>query len=102
MNDGPRLLIALVAGGLIGAVFYGGLWWTVARGVSSKRPATWFLTSLMVRMAIAILGFYAVSNGSWMRLVACLLGFVVARVIVTQLAGAPPKAAIGSTKEGCP
>jgi F1F0 ATPase subunit 2 len=56
----------------------------------------------MVRMAIAILGFYAVSSGNWVRLVACLLGFVVARVIVTQLAGAPPKAAIGSTKEGCP
>jgi F1F0 ATPase subunit 2 len=30
------------AGLLLGAIFFGGLWWTVRKGVSSKRPALWF------------------------------------------------------------
>ena len=72
-------MLALVAGVLLGAVFFGGLWWTVRKGVSSKRPALWFFGSLLLRMSIALAGFYFVSGGHWERLLVCLLGFVVAR-----------------------
>ena len=37
-------------GGLLGTMFFGGLWWTVRTGVSSQRPALWFLGSLVLRM----------------------------------------------------
>jgi hypothetical protein len=32
-----------------------------------------------------MVGFYLVSGNHWERLVACLLGFVVARIVVTRL-----------------
>jgi F1F0 ATPase subunit 2 len=76
---------AWVAGGLLGAIFFGGLWWTVRQGVSSPRPALWFLGSLLLRMSIALAGFYFIGRGHGERLVVCLLGFVMARLVVTWL-----------------
>ena len=38
------LVSAWMAGCFLGAIFYGGLWWTVRRGVTSARPALWFFT----------------------------------------------------------
>ena len=89
MNDTTALVSAWVAGGVLGAVFYGGLWWTVRTGVSSPRPALWFLGSLLLRMSIALAGFYLVGRGHWERLVGCLLGFVMARLIVMWLTRSP-------------
>jgi len=82
MNEPSNLAAAMAAGALLGAMFYGGLWWTVRRGISSSRAAAWFLGSLLVRMGIALAGFHLVSGGRWERLLACLLGFVVARLVV--------------------
>ena len=64
---------------------FGGLYLTVRQGVSSQSPALWFFGSLVARMGIALAGLYFASDGSWQRLVACLLGFVVARLVVTWL-----------------
>ena len=75
----------LAAGLVLGAFFFGGLWWTVSRGVSARRPALWFLGSLLVRMGLALAGFYFVARNSWQRWLLCLLGFVVARILVHWL-----------------
>ena len=83
------LVLALVAGVLLGAIFFGGLWWTVRKGVSSKQPALWFFGSLLLRMSIALAGFYFVGRGHWERLLLCLLGFVMARLVVTWLTRPP-------------
>jgi F1F0 ATPase subunit 2 len=83
-----RLALALVTGVLLGAIFFGGLWWTVRKGVSSKQPALWFLGSVLLRTGIALAGFYFVARGHWERWLVCLLGFIMARVIVTRLARA--------------
>jgi len=85
MTNIPSLLTAWLAGGVLGAIFFGGLWWTIRRGVSSQRPALWFLGSLLARMSVALAGFYFVSGGHWERLVTCLLGFVTARLAVMRL-----------------
>lgn len=52
MNETLALLLAWVAGVLLGVIFFGSLWWTVRRGLSSKRPALWFLSSLLLRTSI--------------------------------------------------
>ncbi len=78
------LVLALLAGGLLGAFFFGGLWWTVQKGVMSRRPALWFVGSLLLRTSIILAGFHLVSQGHWSRLVICLLGFLIARVIVVK------------------
>ena len=85
MNEMLWLVISLAAGVAFGAFFFGGLWWTVRRGVSSKCAPLWFLASLLVRTAVVLIGFRVVSAWHWERLLACLLGFVLARVLVTGL-----------------
>ena len=85
MNEPLTLLLAALAGGLLGAIFFGGLWWTVRKGLTSKQPAFWFLGSMLLRTGIVLAGFYFVANQHMERLVACLLGFVIARLVVTQV-----------------
>ena len=85
MNDILRLLPALVGGFLLGAMFFGGLWWTVQKGMSSTQPALWFFGSLLLRTSITLAGFYVISDGHWEKLLACLLGFTIARMTVTRL-----------------
>ncbi len=89
MNDTLTLVLAWVAGAVLGAMFFGGLWWTVRKGVSSRRPALWFLGSQLVRMSLALAGMYFVSGGHFDRLLLCLLGFVMARLVVTWVAQSP-------------
>jgi F1F0 ATPase subunit 2 len=89
MNEILSLVMALLAGLLLGAIFFGGLWWTVQKGLSSRRPELWFLGSLLLRTSTAVSGFYFVSGGHWGRLLVCLLGFVIVRRIVMQLTRQP-------------
>ncbi len=89
MNDLLDLAPAGVAGLALGAVFFGGLWWTVRKGVASRHAAAWFLGSLVLRTAIVLAGFYFVAGEHWDRLLACLLGFTLARFLVTRFAGPP-------------
>jgi F1F0 ATPase subunit 2 len=85
MNESLTLVLAWVAGAGLGGTFFGGLWWTVRKGVSSQRPALWFFVSPLLRMGIALVGLYVVSGGHWERLLASFLGFVMARLVVTWL-----------------
>jgi len=89
MNDLLILSLAVVAGLLLGMIFFGGLWWTVRKGVFSKSPALWFLGSMLLRMGIVLAGFYFIGRGDWQRLVVCLLGFIIARIIVMRLTRTP-------------
>ncbi len=85
MSDALPLLLACAAGTGLGAVFFGGLWWTVRKAVSSTQPALWFAGSALLRTILALAGLYVVSGRQWGRLLACLLGFVMARTAVTWL-----------------
>lgn len=78
------LLFAIVAGALIGAVFFGGLWFTVQRGLQANRVALWVLISFLLRMGFALGGFYLVADGQWQRMLGCLLGFLLARTFISQ------------------
>ena len=93
MNDTLSLALAFATGVLLGAIFFGGLWWTVRKGLSSNQPALWFLGSLLLRSSLVLAGFYLVARGHWERVVVCLLGFVAARLIVTRLTRAAEKPA---------
>ena len=90
MSDVPALALAFVAGSMLGVLFFGGLWWTVLKGVTSDGPAFWFLGSLVLRTGAILAGFYLVAQGHWSRLVACLLGFVLARIIIVTRLSRPP------------
>ena len=85
MTESLSLVLALVTGVSLGALFFGGLWWTVRRMDSSKRPALLLFGSLLLRTSVALSGFYLIARGHWERLLVCLLGFVIARILVTLL-----------------
>ncbi len=85
MNDALTLILAWAAGLMLGALFFGGLWWTVHKAVSSSQPALWFFTSLLLRTGITLTGFYFVSAGHGDRLIACLVGFIIVRLVVLKL-----------------
>ena len=85
MNENLMLALALGVGSLLGAFFFGGLWWTVQKGVNAKHPALWFFSSMLLRTGITLTGFYEVSAGHWQRFLACLVGFVIVRFIVLRL-----------------
>ena len=76
---------ALLAGAALGWIFFAGLWWTVRRGAASPTPARWFFVSLILRTATVLLGFYLVGAGQPLRLGLCMLGFLLARVIVLRV-----------------
>ena len=85
MDNQMFALLAFPGGMLLGSVFYGGLWFTVQYGTVSKNPALWFLCSFILRIGISLCGFYFISGGNWQRLLICLAGFIIARVIITSL-----------------
>jgi F1F0 ATPase subunit 2 len=87
MNDVLYLMVACLAGMLLGGVFFGGLWWTVGKCLRTPHPAQWMLASGLFRMSVTLTGFYLVSAGQWQRLLACLVGFITARLVVTWLTG---------------
>ncbi len=85
MNEGLTWILAGLAGVVIGVVFFGGLWWTVQKVTSSSKGPFWFVGSFVIRMGVALGGFLLVADGHWQRVLACLVGFLVARVVVTRL-----------------
>jgi len=91
MSEISNLMMALLAGVLLGMIFYGGLWWTIRRSVPAKTLNVWLIGSFPFRAIIAVGGFYLVSRGDWRSLLVCLLGFLIARVCVTRLLRAPHK-----------
>jgi len=85
MNEISISILALIAGFVLGAFFFGGLWYTLKKSVTAKSPALWIIGGSLSRISIALIGFYYVSMGSWQRLVVCLFGFIAARVIVMRI-----------------
>ena len=73
MSEALTLILALLAGAVLGTIFFAGLWWTIQRGVSSKQPAVLFFFSLycgrVLRWLASILWRVAIGAGCWL---ACL------------------------------
>jgi F1F0 ATPase subunit 2 len=85
MSDIGPIIGALALGMFLGALFFGGLWWTVHRGLIAANPALWFGVSAVARMAMTLSGLYYVARLGWPSLVACLCGLLIARVATTRL-----------------
>ena len=84
MTDVLTLAFDLTAGLMLGAIFYGGLWWTVRR-VCAGAAGLWLVASFLLRSAVALAGFYAIARATWSGAIACLVGFFAARMVVTRI-----------------
>jgi F1F0 ATPase subunit 2 len=85
MNEVISLLPAFVAGVVLGVLFFGGLWLTIRIGLRSKKSALIFTASFILRMAIGLLGFYYVGANSWQKMLVCLGGFLLAKIVITRI-----------------
>lgn len=89
MSEFMHYALAWFVGLMLGGVFFGGLWWTVKVCVLEKRSTAWLLGSWLLRMGIALSGFYLVGREHWQHLLLCLLGFIMARGVVKWLTRLP-------------
>ena len=85
MNETTGILAAALAGMLLGVFFFGGLWWTIRKTLSSRLPALWFSGSFLARTAVTLVGFWFVTQGDWRRMAGCIAGFLGARLFVVRL-----------------
>ena len=75
----------LILGVALGAAYFGGLWWSVNRGLRAPNPAAWLMTSALLRMALLLGCFRLVLYGGWQDAVACGCGVLLARSAITQI-----------------
>ena len=85
MSEIGVIASALAAGMFLGVLFFGGLWWTVHRGLTAANPAIWFGLSALLRMAIILAALYYIARSGWPSLLVCLCGLLIARVVVARL-----------------
>jgi len=84
-----QLILSLVTGMLLGAIFFGGLWMTVQKLQEARRPWLLFLVSSLGRTAITIAGFWLIGiwlapTDQWQRILICLVGFIIVRHVFTR------------------
>jgi F1F0 ATPase subunit 2 len=84
---------ALVLGLLSGAIFFGGLWWTVRLGMAARSPAAWFSVSLLFRTCLIVAGFYYIAADGLQAVLLCMCGFLIARQAVNRLVRLPSRTA---------
>lgn len=84
MSEVLPLLFAFLAGMLLGGLFFGGLWWTVQKGLQSVNPGVWFINSFLVRTGATVTGFYFMGADSWQKLLLMLAGFIISRLLVSH------------------
>ena len=96
MIEPLKIGCAVLGGIALAAFFFIGLWWTVRRGVVSRQPALLFLCSMLLRTLVVVAGFYYLSLGDWRNLAGSLVGFVLARFVITRAisASSHPKASL--------
>ncbi|GAB2784284.1 ATP synthase subunit I [Rhabdobacter roseus] len=85
-------LISLAGGLVLGGLYFGGLWLTVKKALTARYPALWLLPSYVLRIGMALAGFYWLSAGAWPRLLVCVAGFLLVRVVSIRWVQANPAA----------
>ena len=84
-----QLFVSFITGTILGFLFFGGLWFTIKQLPKARHPWLLFLISAISRTLITLAGFWFVGiwlseTGRWQRMVACLLGFMIARYACTR------------------
>jgi F1F0 ATPase subunit 2 len=87
--------LALAGGLLTGALYFGGLWLTTRRVLRARNPALFLVGSYLVRACMTLALFYVFMDGSGMKLLVCLAGFLIMRqILVRHLGSAKNKPAL--------
>lgn len=73
---------AWLAGVLVGAAYFGALWFSVRGLISTPTAWAWWLPlTLVARVVLACLALYLLTGGDAQRLLIALLGLLTARAL---------------------
>jgi F1F0 ATPase subunit 2 len=86
MHEWTMLVLAGAAGIAAGTFFFAGLRWTVARALASSRTAWWLLGSFLLRLSLVLAVIDATAQDHWQRMLAALVGILIARAVVLRRA----------------
>jgi F1F0 ATPase subunit 2 len=81
----------IVAGGLLGCGYFGGLWLTVRHLPQRRRPERALLASFLIRVLVLMLAIHGMTGGAPHAVLSLMAGFLAARaawirvVAVTKL-----------------
>ena len=78
--------VSLIGGICLGVFYFGSLWLTVRRLITSRQPFQVALLSFCVRLAVLIVGCYILMDDSWERLLFTMAGFLMVRIAALRLA----------------
>ena len=88
-HDAILLVPVFAAGSGLGALFFGGLWWTVRLLLLARLPVLWLAGSLVLRFGVSLAGFVEIAGDQWQRWLACLAGFIAVRMLMGRLLPVP-------------
>ncbi|MGD2084517.1 MAG: ATP synthase subunit I [Chromatiales bacterium] len=84
-SDYALITLSAAAGLVLGAVYFLGLWVTVRRLPEAEHPMVLLGISLVTRMSVLLTGLWLIGrDGHWERLVAAMVGVVLARFLVMR------------------
>jgi len=81
------LVLAFIAGIGLAGLHFAGLWLTISKLATSKHPGVLTMLSLLVRLSLTLTAIYFVMGGHWQRLLACVVGFFIARLVAVRIWG---------------
>jgi F1F0 ATPase subunit 2 len=85
------LVASFFAGVGLGIFFFGALWITVAALPRLKHPIAVAGLSFLVRLAVVAVVLYLLgAGGQWLRLLAALVGFLIARSVLVAIVRRKP------------
>jgi len=83
-ESAAALVLPAVAGVALGLFYFGTLWLTINNLERSRFPGVVLLVTFFGRLALTMAGFYKVCGARGDRLLACLAGFVAARIFLVH------------------
>ena len=86
-----EMSVAIGCGILIGLLYFGGLWWTVNQLPETERPLAFYLTSVVVRMAIIAACLVLTLQFGVAHLVLAVVGFFAARLFLVYRSSIPKR-----------
>jgi len=77
--------VSLLGGAALGSIYFLTLWWMVQKLASGRGASGWVAASIVARLALVVGSFMLVVFwGSWPALLAALVGFVAARMVLVR------------------
>jgi F1F0 ATPase subunit 2 len=84
-----QMLVALPIGAGLGLIFFGGLWLTVVRIPSNRRPHLLLAGSFLLRLAVVLAGFYLLTPLGWQAMMIAMASLLITRQVMLRIKGRP-------------